>query len=753
MDFKLGQSSQSKGTGQLSLPRSHPTGTLDPSVLGKAPAPSEAATPQSAGHAQPVDQPSFGLHSASVLPQLSVSFVTPSEAPETNPPLEAATVSFPALATGAARVQSGDTAISSQPNLSAYGQRLAVPVNLQARGFTGTALFTDFVARRLENVSTQTKAKTPDAQSDERLDYAYAKISTRASYELLPTSNAMAVLTIQRALENCQTHLKAFNPDAKPLSAEDITTYNTVLKEYGFMTDGVQLYNLSVKPVTSADGLSSKPATCSALDIQNVLDFAKAAQVRPESSGQQDFQQQVRTAFRIEKPRLGSQRAQQIPVIANPNLIPLPTSKADVTIGTNGPPVANATVQKMLKLRNEHRAAMNVAEQSTGMVSANIKAVDVLISEQEMADQRVSNEIVRNDNLRGHLSQESDSLLKLKPRVEALLGASDLGLAVGQNLTDVNQDLAPLSLSLQRDSQGQLQFQHQGQAISEAQFRSLLVQGFANQTAKVRGLRSDLEQSSTQLVSYQRASNQVSVKLEKAAAGLHSQIAELPQTLAGLQQHRQSLMEIRSNPAAWNELDPQQQQELETMLKQTDTAIAKLKTTEQRGTTVMAQATEQLSRSEKVRGRAQQALGASREILKTTQVLLNDAGKTLERFRAQLDKERAAAENARELIAKADALEATLALTPGPNLAQLSKASADWLIEIDKIARSFEQHQTGQSRTQAIALQNLARVARTLRENLSYQEEKLQNLANSGRERLIQTLKDSINAVRALQNP
>lgn len=189
------------------------------------------------------------------------------------------------------------------------------------------------------------------------------------------------------------------------------------------------------------------------------------------------------------------------------------------------------------------------------------------------------------------------------------------------------------------------------------------------------------------------------------------------------------------------------------MLKQTDEAIQKLDTLDKRGHETLSQADRQLSRSEKVRQKIQSILDMSRQLQGKYKPTADSANKTLEKFRAQLDKDRKLAEATKELRIRADQLQSLLDLTPGPALSKLQKAGEDWLATLEQTVQDIQQHQGSQTKLETISHQNLERVARNLRENLDYQEQKLQALADSSREKLAAALKASVAAVKALQNP
>lgn len=724
MDFKL---TQSKGTGQLSLPRANGTSPLDPSVLGKAPVSSNPSPPQSGGNTGPLDKKSFGSHSFSALPQRSVSFSKPLTGDQpAKSGLEASSVSFPGSSLGSASKQF--TNITGDLSLAGT-----------IRGISGDAAYTDFIARRLTPEAAQVAHGVPKADSPERLDYTFAR---------LVMVNKIEVMPVRAMLEHLKNSLPAYQPNLARLSNEEVKRVNEQLKSYGLMTDGVQLYNLTVKPLEEQGGMSSKPATCSAEDLQRILDFSLAALTRTDSAADLGVQLspdhvRERMAAATSIPGINTFNQESVPIATESQLIRAPKPLTQGAFQKGGYDIRQA----LQRVSISHANVLAVGAGQDNLIEANILSLQNGMQQQTAFDQTLVSETENRQRLAGMLKQESGVLQTLIPRAKSLLASDNLDSTIGGDIGGVNRDLTTLNLRVERGPKG-LRFLRQGIEISQQDFRSALVNGLNLQTAKVKGLESNLSASNQRATSLEQSSQQNSGKLEKDRTELRSNLGAAAQGRAALMQDRQELMKIR-NSEAWSQLSPQEQQNVERMLKETDAALARLDRATQRGTEVDKRVTAQLNYSQQVRARSRETVQQAQALMREIQPMLDNSNQILQKYRAMLDRERELEKASERLVKAANDLEAKLNLTPGPSLEKLNTEASQWLDQLQETAELFSTLQKTEDNKQKIGQQNLERVAQTLRANLDYQQQKLQQLADGGREKLIQALKASISAVKA----
>lgn len=551
------------------------------------------------------------------------------------------------------------------------------------------------------------------------LDYALAKMSQEVS--ILPVNQ------LSKSLKELSTRLSGLgNRDQPPLTALEISQYNAALKSFGLMTDGQNLYNLSVRTPDPASG-ARKPMLCTRSDMDKLIAGCAAVQA--------DFAMQPGSA----DPFLPHLRASALPSA--------PAQPAAASrFGAQSPESPRAfglnTLSAIERISHTMSALNNFTDmliQGESYITESAQMIDELLKQQQEVDQALGAAIERHEGVQTELQAQEQILSSLSDVAQSVQNSSDLNQSLRGDLGALNQTLAPLQLEVRRDSAGQLQFFKQGQAISEAEFRQALQQGVNRQTTTVASLNQELAQTEQNVGALRDRSETISTQLETAADKGRQGLAILEQASDIGQRGLQELLAIRNNPEAWNQLSDELKNQVNEKINTLQSGLQKIDQLTEIGRNSVSRAEEQLQRSASLREQADLAVARSQELRK--------------RIADLLEQQREMRAQEQPLTSQAEQIEALLKREPAPDNQALQKLAESWLDSLQshfsEAENLYQQHQ----KVNAQARDSFERAAQKLRENLNYHHEKLSDMDEQSRARLEQALQDSLAQTRALSQP
>ncbi len=579
----------------------------------------------------------------------------------------------------------------------------------------GLMIFDDLVRRRGQGV---------DGGTRQPLDYSLAKMTESPS--------PLEVNQLDQTLQELAQRLQGLGiKEAGPLTADELARFNGTLKTFGLKTDGINLYNLSVR--------ASDPATSQRRPIQvtrTQIDTLRAACAAVRSQFEKDSSPFMRSKLRSIEPSVSDMS----PVALRFGVPEKPSQLTDS---------ASIRLRTILLQRNEFEGLLNQGLSFIDESAALIQGLSPQIAQTNQALALAASETGR---ISTQLANERQTMISLQQVGERLLGQASIQVSTA-DLPALNRELAGVKLEIQQGENGLPRFLQNGQTISEADFRLALHSSIQAQATTVGQLNAELGHQAQKVEALSAHANNLSQQMQHAISlsklGLESFAGNKPRMRDALM----NLEALRADPAQWAQLSPQEQQQATEMISFLSQGLQKAEQAEGLIKPLVEQGLKDLQAvaegNQKIEGLLKQVQKQRKEI----EALLAAVQQGLDQMAKQLDPTPIQSTEAQPLLNKADELEATLNLAPQPDGAALRKLSESWLNELESNFREFSQLHRTQSTDRENQRQSFDRSIRALREQLTYHEQQLDSMAERSHAQVRQALLDSVVAFKGLAKP
>jgi hypothetical protein len=583
--------------------------------------------------------------------------------------------------------------------------------NLQA----GILLLEDLKQRRGMGVVSEGGSKAKP------LDYAMAKMTKEIS--------SLSVEQMNKSLNELTHRLTGLgNRDQAPLTQQEISQYNAALKYFGFMTDGKNLYNLTVRIPDAATG-ERKPLICTRSEIEKLRSVC--AVIESEFRSQPDNLNFFGPSpASLALPGLESNAPK---TAASRFGIGTPDPVSDMGFGISG----DAKLGPVMKVLSQLTDFKDLLAQGETFINDSAQIIERLLPEQVKVDQDLVVAIDRNDAVRTELEQQGVVLANLQALAPLLLEGSGITQAIGtEDLNTINQKLASLNLEVRRDDSGQLHFLKQGKVISQAEFRKDLREALKLQTTTVDNLNLELSQTESSVRELRDKSENLSVKIADAVSQQRHGLDLIEQAKKLGQASLRDLLALRNDPSVWNSLNQAMKDLVNSKIAEINHDLQHIDTVAERGKKLIQTTESHLASSAAIRDRAEIALKRN-EALR-------------EQINNQLEQLRSVQNQTHELREATEKLETLLNKRPAPNGTELKAMADSWLHSLEQLFKEdqiLHKSQNSKAENERVSLE---RNAQKMRENLNYHNKKLSELDEQSRTRLSNALQDSLAQARAL---
>lgn len=335
------------------------------------------------------------------------------------------------------------------------------------------------------------------------------------------------------------------NPDAPPLSAEEVRQFNASLKQFGLMTDGLQLYNLTNR-VPAGEGAQRRPAVLMRREAQQLKDVCRAL-IELNAS-----QVETHESFLTGK--------KPTPISPDTANFGLPTfgQDLDLLVPESQAVLAQDEASVVTRITEYQPLIVN----SEDDIEASIKEVDALISEQTKVNKDLSEALVQGEKV----SVQIQTVQKALGDLTALLERFPDGLPVLEQPAQaeaLNQILKPLGLEVKLAANGSTLYFNQGKEVLASQFQGLLHQGVLAKQSQLQTLNTKALETQLQVSQLTDKSNTLSHKIEtEVETRLKPAMLSNQQAITELQSKLASLYALKQNPSQWSALSAERQHEI-----------------------------------------------------------------------------------------------------------------------------------------------------------------------------------------------
>lgn len=360
-----------------------------------------------------------------------------------------------------------------------------------------------------------------------------------------------------------------------------------------------------------------------------------------------------------------------------------------------------------------------------------IAANDAAIQQQNTAYQMTLDQLTIAQQQQQALLTQTEQALTQQQALTTLRQQLEAGQV--PSLAQAHQILAPLGLQVTTTG-----YQHNGQAISQAEFLAALAAAEMAQAETVAMLQTQLAGAQRHLDQQQRQADQQGAQLQTLRDQQAADIATYQTQTTALAQTDQALGEWAAYP------------DLRDMLPQG--AVSRLREqvqhTLQRAPQVISRAEATLARTDTLLARGRE-LGAVTQRLQQQQQDLQAALQTALRLREQTYQalKRKLEEEVAALVAKADQLQATLNLSPLPVGEAMAELLQAWLEDIQATAQQMHalwQQQQGLQQQERL---QLSQYVEQLQRSANYHQEQLAKLDQRRSEQVATVVASALTAL------
>lgn len=387
------------------------------------------------------------------------------------------------------------------------------------------------------------------------LDYAFAKLSREGA--------GLTTQTLSRQLSTLMERLKGLdNPDAPPLSADEVVQLNASLKTIGLMTDGVQLYNLSNRMATEP-GAKRQPQVCSTYEVQQIQNVCAALLEAPSESSELAVFGQNLSVFQ------------------------------DV-----------------------------IVEMEQNIAAAEVK-VQGMIDQLHKVDQALDQSIQKAETLAVEFQVQTQEVQGIVETLDLMTEVDKPGKLNPEKVSVLNERLKPLALEVKLSSGGRPVFRHRGQEISSTQVKGLIRSRLSEKREILQNLALEMAQNHQNILRLQRQSRDLSSQMQVVIdKELKPALKQLAQTRQQGQHDLNALLDLKADPERWGRLSAQEQAQVDKMIAAYRQGMTRIDKSTQRGEKVMEQAESALAASQKIQDAATRILKDLAGLMQQNQKLL-----------------------------------------------------------------------------------------------------------------------------------
>lgn len=345
------------------------------------------------------------------------------------------------------------------------------------------------------------------------------------------------------------------NPDAPPLSAEEVRQFNASLKQFGLMTDGLQLYNLTNR-VPTGDSAQRRPAVLMRREAHQLKDVCRA--LIELNSSQVETHESFLTG---KKPAPISPDTTNFGFsLSKPSDSVFPSLGQDLDLLVPGSQAVLA--QDELSVLTRITEYQPLIVNSEDDIEASIKEVNALISEQTKVHKDLSDALVQGEKVFVQIQTEQKVLGDLTSLLERFPDGLPI-LEQPEQASTVNQIVNPLGLEVKLAANGSTLYFHQGKEVSASQFQGVLHQEVLAKQSQLQTLNTKALETKLQISQLTDKSKTLSNKIEsEVETRLKPAMLLNQQAITELQSKLTSLYALKQNPSQWNTLSAERQQEI-----------------------------------------------------------------------------------------------------------------------------------------------------------------------------------------------
>lgn len=529
---------------------------------------------------------------------------------------------------------------------------------------------------------------------------------------------------LKQSLEKVALKLRGLdNPDAPALSRSEIDELNAQLKRFGLMTDGLQLYNLSLRK-SAGPGQPRVPFVCSKHEVEQLKDVCAAMLAATPVDNK---------AILLSKPQGG--------VSEDPLGLSKPVDffAADAFSPEALPP---ANTYENIVIRSQKYDAM--LSEITPFLNDAISLVDNLIAEQDQVNQQLTKAIEQSGTLSAKIEAQ-ETLISTTLDIEKGIKELPEMDPSPQALSALNKKLEPSGLSIGINAKGNTVFKQNGVNVSAGFFKTAIHELLASQTKGLASLYGQLSAQQAQVTDLTKKSEVMSQRIEEVQETRIKPALKAIDTInAGEQENLEWLYAQKNDKAHWSTLSPEKQSEINALIASRERALEQTKALASKSNATLSNIGTALNVAEKLRGTAALVI----EKLGQTKAHVSDRLNQLDKL---VDQGKKHADKAQALIDAANALKITTSTPESFQMTQrLSEDVLSWITDMEQRFHSDTQRHQGLQAQLHLEQETLDRTLSTLRESVLYHQDQLTQMAEGSRERALNVLTSALEHAQSI---